>query len=48
MRPCVFSGEFIVTETETSDKSYCRVRVFLDYCNYELSMRDEDNEFYTD
>lgn len=42
MRPCVFSGEFIVTETETSDRSYCRVRVFLDYWNYELRLLKKD------
>ena len=42
MRPCVFSGEFIAMEIETSDRSCCRVRVFLDHWNYGLLMRDED------
>ena len=35
-------------EIERLERSYCRVRVFLDYWNYELLMRDEDDEFNTD
>ena len=35
-------------EIERLDRSYCRVRVFLDYWNYELLMRNEDDEFNTD
>ncbi len=33
---------------EMSDRSCCRVRVFLDYWNYELSMRTAEKRFKTD
>ncbi len=31
-----------------SDISHCRIRIFLDYWNFELSMRAMDNKFNTD
>ena len=30
------------------DRSYCGVRVFLDYWNYELLIRDEDDGLNSD
>ncbi len=31
-----------------SDTSHCRIRIFLDYWNFELSMRAMDNKFKND